>query len=226
MAAPTYDELLADNQRLRQQLELLQRTCDDLRQQLETTLRAGKRQAAPFSKGPPKLHPKTPGRKAGDRHGRHGHRPPPQPDRVDEVHDVPLPDAGPDCGGPVEETPLDTQFQTDIPRRPVVRRFDIHCGRCRRCRRSCRGRHPLQTSDAVGAAASQIGPDAQAAVVVLNKQAGLSYAKLARVEGHPVRHPPDAGSLHPDRPAGRPTAAARLPGDPPAAQGVPAADAG
>ena len=27
------------------------------------------------------------------------------------------------------------------------------------------GRHPLQTSDALGAAAAQIGPDAQAAVI-------------------------------------------------------------
>jgi transposase len=100
---------------------------------------------------------------------------------VDQTHDAPLPDACPDCGGPVEETHLDTQFQTDIPRQPVVRRFTIHCGRCRHCGRSCRGRHPLQTSDAVGAAASQVGPDAQAAVVVLNKEAGLSHGKVARV---------------------------------------------
>ena len=39
----------------------------------------------------------------------------------------------------------------------------------------------MQTSDAVGAAASQLGPDAQAAIVVLNKDAGLSYGKIARV---------------------------------------------
>src|SRR5262249_10864160 len=43
------------------------------------------------------------------------------------------------------------------------------------------GRHPLQTSDALGAAASQVGPDAQAAAVLLNKQAGLSHAKVAAV---------------------------------------------
>ena len=180
MAAPSYDELLADNERLRQQLQQLQRACDELRHQLEDALRAGKRQAAPFAKGPPQSHPKGPGRKHGPQHGRHGHRPPPPPERVDEAHDAPLPDACPDCGGPVEETHLDQQFHTDIPRRPVVRRFDIHCGRCRRCGRPCRGRHPLQTSDAVGAAASQVGPDAQAAVVLLNKEAGLSYAKVAR----------------------------------------------
>jgi transposase len=38
----------------------------------------------------------------------------------------------------------------------------------------------LQTSDALGAAAAQLGPDAQAAVVELNKQAGLSHGKVAR----------------------------------------------
>jgi transposase len=181
MAAPSYDELLAENQRLRQQLQHLQRAYDELRQQLHDARRAGKRQAAPFAKGPPQPDPKKPGRKPGPRHGRHGHRPPPAPEQIDEAHDALLPDACPDCGGPVQETHLDTQFQTDIPRRPIVRRFTIHCGRCRACGRACRGRHPLQTSDAVGAAASQVGPDAQAAVVVLNKEGGLSHRKVARV---------------------------------------------
>jgi transposase len=39
----------------------------------------------------------------------------------------------------------------------------------------------LQTSDALGAAASQLGADAQAAVVALNKQAGLSHGKVTQV---------------------------------------------
>jgi transposase len=180
MAAPSYEDLLAENAQLRRQLQQLRRACDELRQQLQDALRAGKRQAAPFAKGPPKPDPKKPGRKPGPRHGRHGHRPPPPPERVDEDHDAPLPDACPDCGGGVEETHRDTRFQTDIPRRPVVRRFTIHCGRCRACGRSCRGRHPLQTGDATGACASQVGPDAQAAVVVLNKECGLSYRKVSR----------------------------------------------
>jgi transposase len=181
MAGPSYDDLLAENERLRQQLAHLQRTCDELRRQLEATSRTSKRQAAPFAKGPPKEQPNKPGRQAGVRHGRHGHRPPPQPDRVDDTHDAPLPDACPDCGGPIDETHVDQQFQTDLPRQPIVRRFRIHCGRCRHCGRSCRGRHPLQTSAATGACASQVGPDAQAAIVLLNKEAGLSYGKIAHV---------------------------------------------
>src|SRR5947208_14843224 len=54
---------------------------------------------------------------------------------------------------------------------------------CPGCRRRIQGRHPLQTSDALGAAASQLGPDAQAAVVELNKQAGLPHGKVSRVLG-------------------------------------------
>jgi transposase len=38
----------------------------------------------------------------------------------------------------------------------------------------------LQTSDDLGAAASQLGPDAQASVVEINKQGGLSHGKVIR----------------------------------------------
>ena len=153
----------------------------DLSRRLDEALRAGKRQAAPFRKGPPKPDPKPPGRKAGDAHGEHAHRPPPPPDQVSECHDAPLPDACPHCRGWLVETGVADQYQTDIPRRPIVRHFRVHVGRCRRCGRRVQGRHALQTSDALGAAASQIGPAAQAAAVLLNKTAGLSHGKVAAV---------------------------------------------
>src|SRR5215208_6646193 len=101
----------------------------DLTRKLEEAVRAGKRQAAPFRKGPPKPDPKTPGRKSGDAHGRHGHRP--TPDVADETYDAPLPEQCPDCGGDVAEDRLDEQYQTEIPRKPLVRKFTIHCGHCR-----------------------------------------------------------------------------------------------
>src|SRR5947209_6043402 len=150
----------------------------DLSRRLEEALRGGKRQAAPFAKRPPKPTPNPPGRKAGDAHGPHGHRPPPPPDQIDELHEARLPDHCP-CGGAVAETEVVAQFQTDIPRRPIVRRFNVHVGRCLSCGGRVQGRHPLQTSDAVGAAASQVGPNAQAAAVLLNKRAGLSHGKVA-----------------------------------------------
>ena len=153
----------------------------DLTRRLDDALRAGKRQAAPFRKGPAKPEPKPPGRKAGDAHGEHAHRPPPPPDQVSECHDAPLPEACPHCRGPLVETEVADQYQTDIPRRPIVRHFRVHVGHCRRCGRRVQGRHELQTSDALGAAASQIGPAAQAAAVVLNKQAGLSHGKVSAV---------------------------------------------
>src|SRR5262249_29706599 len=61
------------------------------------------------------------------------------------------------------------------------RQFLVHFSICSICDRRVQGRHPLQTSHALGAAASKVGPDAQAAVVVLNKTFGLSHLKVAAV---------------------------------------------
>jgi len=161
----------------------LQAENERLRRQLEDALRAGKRQAAPFAKGEPKKNPKKPGRKPGKDYGTKAHREPPSAEQIQETHEAPLPDLCPDCGGPLDETHLDFQYQVEIPRQPIHRKFTIHVGKCRHCHRRVQGRHPLQTSDALGAAASQLGPDAQAAVVELNKDAGLSHGKVTRVFG-------------------------------------------
>jgi transposase len=185
MAQLTYEQLLEviadkDRQIARQQsrIEQLEGEVRQLSAQLQEVLRVSKRQAAPFSKGPPKDPPATPGRKAGRDYGPKAYREVPRR-KPDEIIDVPLPDCCPDCGGPTAEDRQAQQFQTEIPRRPILRRFDLHIGHCRRCGRRIQPRHPLQTSDALGAAASQIGPDAQAAIVHLNKHAGLSHGKTA-----------------------------------------------
>jgi transposase len=166
--------LRQDNERLRQENERL-------RGELDQARRRSRRQAAPFSKGPPRPQPKRPGRKSGPAHGRHGHRLPPEPSQVNEVLKAPLPDTCPGCGGPVRETEVAAQYQTEIPRRPLIRQFNVHVGCCCACGARVQGRHPLQTSDALGAAAAQLGPDAQAAVVTLNKTFGLSHGKVAAV---------------------------------------------
>ncbi|HVL14086.1 MAG TPA: IS66 family transposase [Gemmata sp.] len=88
------------------------------------------------------------------------------------------------CGhrrGRLVETGMAEQFQTDIPRKPLIRKFRVQVGHCEACGKRTQGRHPLQTSDALGAAASQIGPDAQAAAAVLHTQMGLSHGKVASV---------------------------------------------
>jgi transposase len=172
--------------RLERQVAALQREVAELRAQvqqltrlLDEQRRAGKRQAAPFAKGPPKPEPKKPGRKPGKDYGSKAHRQPPE--QIDETYEAPLPEACPDCGGAIDETHIDHQYQVEIPRRPVHRQFNVHIGCCRQCQRRIQGRHPLQTSDALGAASSQLGADAQAAIVDFNKQAGMSHGKISRV---------------------------------------------
>lgn len=136
------EQLRQENERLRQENERLQRELEEARASLDQAQRQSKRPAAPFSKGPPKPQPKTPGRKSGTAHGRHGHRLPPSPAAVDEVVEAPLPDACPQCGGSVRETEVATQYQTEIPRRPLIRQFNVHVGCCCGCGQRVQGRHP------------------------------------------------------------------------------------
>jgi len=165
--------LKQENQELRAEVERLKRL-------LEEALRAGKRQAAPFSRRDPKAHPQKPGRKAGSRYGRACRRPIPQ--QVDEVIDVPLPEKCPRCGSGVEETGVRSQYQTEIPPPRVEQiEFRIHQGCCPKCGRQVEGRHPRQTSQAVGSAAAQLGPRAVALATQLNKGLGLPYGKVAEV---------------------------------------------
>jgi transposase len=165
---------------LRKQVAEFKAQVADLIRRLEESQRAGKRQSAPFSKGQPKPKPKRPGRKPNDG-GTHAYRTTPPIEHVDEILEAELPDACPHCRGDLVETSVADQIQTEIPRKPLIRCFHVHIGCCQDCGRRIQGRHPLQTSNALGAAASQIGPDAQAAIVLLNKQAGLSHGKVVSV---------------------------------------------
>ena len=68
----------------------------------------------------------------------------------------------------------------DLPRvQPIVWRFDVTVGQCTQCGRRVQGRHPLQTSDAVGAANVHLGPSAVALVARLHKEVGMPLAKMA-----------------------------------------------
>jgi len=151
-----------------------------LRGQLEAARRAGKRQAAPFSKGEPKKDPARPGRKSGEGYGTKAHRR--VPDRVDEEIRVPLPEACPCCAGELEFQDEVDQYQEDLVWVPGhVRRFRVSRGRCKDCGKPVQGRHRDQTSDAIGAAGSQIGPEAVAIAAWLNKELGLPMSKVSRV---------------------------------------------
>jgi transposase len=166
--------------RLERKIEQLEAENERLRRQLEEALRAVKRQAAPFSRRSPKAHPGTPGRKAGRGYGPKAYRA--VPAEVEQTLEAELPGRCPHCGGRVVETGVVEQYQTEIPEPRVERiRFRVHLGRCRRCGRRVRGHHPRQTSNAVGSAASQLGPRAVALATQLNKGLGLPYAKTAAV---------------------------------------------
>lgn len=168
-------EEVARLERAKRQLE---RENERLKRELAAAQRAAKRQAAPFSKGAPVAAPQRTGRRPGRHYGRHGYRR--APTQIDEVCEARLPAACPHCGGRVSGTHVAIQIQEELPIvRPHVRRFRVHVGQCRACRRRVQGRHPLQTSEALGAASTHLGPQAVALIVLLNKQLGVSHGKIA-----------------------------------------------
>ena len=184
-------DLAAENERLRAENATLRQRIAELEElvakleaelarikgQLEEAERAGKRQAAPFSKGPPKAKPKRPGRKAGHPAA---HRP--RPERVDRVLEAELPPVCPSCGGELTDHEVEEQFLVDIPPvEPVVTQFNVHIARCADCGKRVQGRHPEQISDALGAAGVQIGPRALGLALELKHGMGVPYRKVERV---------------------------------------------
>ena len=172
------EQLWAEAVRLTAENEQLRVSVAKLEGLLEEARRAGKRQAAPFSRGEPKRGPGRSGRRSGDEHGRHGHREPPE--EVDEELVAPL-TAGCECGGEIEHQGTEFQYQEELPApRAIRRRFAVHIGKCRCCGRRHQGRHPFQTSDALGAAGCMLGPRTVAWATELNKELGLSPQKTAK----------------------------------------------
>jgi len=173
------EQLADDNVRLEKERQRLEEENERLRKELETAQRAARRQAAPFSRGIPKSPPKRPGRKSGAAHGPHYQRP--IPDHVDEEILVLAPEQCPACGGPLIVERIEPQYQEEIVRRTWVRRFQVPVCRCAQCDQRVQGRHPLQTSDALGAAAVQVGPEAVTLGVLMNKSLGLPHADAASI---------------------------------------------
>lgn len=164
----------------------LKKRLKQLQKKLEEALRAAKRQASPFSKGPPKKNPKRSGRKPGPRHGPTNLRPP--PDHVDETYVAAVPPACHRCGDEIEIDDVKSQYQWDIAFgsqgglqavSAIIREFKVQIGHCGCRGKRWQGRHPLQTSDALGSAACQIGPGVVAMTAWLNKEMGAPFAKIA-----------------------------------------------
>ncbi|HZA75807.1 MAG TPA: hypothetical protein VE623_05400, partial [Acidimicrobiales bacterium] len=105
----------ADRDRLAGEVDRLQTQKAALQAKLDEARRAGKRQAAPFSRQrrTPSAERKRAGRKAGAEHGRHGHRR--APEVPDEELVAPLPEACPRCGcGELSVEDWSEQFQDEL----------------------------------------------------------------------------------------------------------------
>ena len=176
-------ELIALVSRQQDQVARLTATIKELRKELAEAKRAGKRQAAPFSKGGRTNRPKRPGRKSGI--GSFSYRKPPSPDEVTEPPvDVEVAgDSCPGCGGVLEQEGVDVAYVTDIPAmpRPQVTEYRVQVCRCRGCGRRVRGRHPEVGADQYGASAHRVGRRVMAAAHVLHYGVGIPVRRVPSV---------------------------------------------
>jgi transposase len=136
-----------------------------------------KRSAHPFRKNDDQLQdapPKTPGRP--DNH------PPanrPEPEKVDQVIPVAIA-ACPDCGTQLCDLQTHSQFQSDIVVSTIERKFEVESGFCPCCKCRHHARHPLQTSDALGAAGNQVGPVVLTMATEMKHDLGVSYDNISK----------------------------------------------
>jgi len=149
---------------------------------LEELERRAMRGAAPFSKDPKKRSksPARPGRKGGH-DGTFRARP--DDAAVNRRIDVPL-ETCPDCGAVLDPSTDEIIEQTIIevpPVQPEIVRLVTHRNRCCGCGAQSRSCHPLQMSQARGAASTHLGPRALAIAASLNKGLGLTMRKTCVV---------------------------------------------
>ena len=159
-----------ENVRLKEALEKAQERIDELE-------RTAARQAAPFRRRETLkvAEPKRPGRRAGHRGVRRE-----RPRHVDQVIEAPL-TACPHCGGAVQDRAPLTQYIEELPPvRPIVTRLTTWKGVCPQCG-EVHSTHPLQVSQAQGAAGVHLGPRAIAWATLLNKQFGIPMRKTCSI---------------------------------------------
>jgi transposase len=153
----------------------LEAELDKLRQQLIQGERSQNRQAHPFRRDQSTTQPKKPGRRRGHKADL---RSVPTPEQIDRVVEVPL-DACPMCEAPLYDQGQVVQYQTDLPPIvPIVTQFNITTGYCSCCRQYWQGRHPDQTSDAIGATGNTLGPVVLTMAAELKHRLGVSYRKI------------------------------------------------
>jgi len=163
---------------LERQVEQLREQVQQLQQRLEQAERDGKRQTVRFRRRKRVAEPKKPGRRPGHPATLRERTAPP-----DQVIEAPV-DVCPDCQVPLQDIETHRQFQTDLPPvRPKVTQFNVQVGTCPNCQKRVQGRHPQQTSDALGSASETLGPNVHALASTLKYGAGMSWEKISRFVG-------------------------------------------
>jgi transposase len=161
--------------RLRQRVDELEKDNFRLREQLAEAQREAHRQTAPFRRRQRKKRKKKPGRRKGHPAA---NRALPPPERIDRVVNVPCRTC-PDCAVPLVDPNVVVQYQTDLPPVvPIVTQFNIERGYCPCCRQHQQGRHPEQTSNAIGAAGNTFGPVILTMAAELKHRLGVPYRKI------------------------------------------------
>ena len=165
--------LAAEKLGLEHEIAKLKAELEQAQERIDELERTAARQAAPFRRREALkvVEPKRPGRPAGHRGVRRE-----RPRHVDQVVEEPLA-ACPHCGGAVHDRSPLTQYIEELPPvRPVVTRLTTWKGVCPQCG-EVHSTHPLQVSQAQGAAGVHLGPRAVAWATLLNKQFGIPMRK-------------------------------------------------
>jgi transposase len=153
----------------------LEQEIQRLRQLVDASQRESQRQAHPFRCERSTNHPKRPGRRKGHKADL---RATPTPEQIDRVIDVPI-EQCPICQVPLYDQGVVVQYQTDLPPIvPIITQFNIETGTCPCCRQHWQGRHPQQTSDAIGAAGNTLGPVVLTMAAEMKHRLGVSYRKI------------------------------------------------
>ena len=185
-----HDDLIAQVGRQQAEIARLQdrntrqlATIRELQKQLVEAQRAGKRQAAPFSKGKRATKPRRPGRRPGM--GSFSFRKPPSHDELTEpIIDVSVSgDSCRGCGGRLEHEGVGYAYVTDIPSmpRPDVRGYRVQICRCVSCGKRVRGHHEDIAPDQYGASAHRVGRRVMAVAHILHHGVGVPVRKIPSI---------------------------------------------
>lgn len=171
-------EQIRINQELRQEIASLRQENKNLRRRIEELERQVNRQAAPFRipDQKRKLLPAKAGREAGHK----GSYRQADWEGLTDTVEVTLPHC-PDCKGPVHAPRKIEQIIEEIPVvSKEVYKIITYTGTCAKCG-VVSSTHPLQMSRAAGAAKVQVGPQAQALMMSLQYEYGMTKRKTCRL---------------------------------------------